>query len=136
MSSVAILIKLSVVTIGNNKIIPTISPFGISDKTLMNQNICFMYIYILNIIPLSTIYISLPLSCYAVTFPFITLYLIIFFYISVSLPLFVKNAKVLYICGIYTVIPKWDRKSLCTLIMMAKVLSQFSCKIWQVERAN
>ena len=40
MSSVTVLIRLSVVTNGNNNLMPTISPFAISDKTLISQKIC------------------------------------------------------------------------------------------------
>ena len=64
MSSVKVLIMLSVVTNGNNNLMPTISPFGISDKTLISQIICtpkefeciykefYVDIYMMNAVPL------------------------------------------------------------------------------------
>ena len=59
MSSVKVLIVLSVVTNGNNNLMPTISPFGISDKTLIRQIVCtpkefYVHIYMMNGVPLFT----------------------------------------------------------------------------------
>ena len=59
-----VLIMLSVVTNGNTNLMPTISPFGISDKTLISQVICtpkefeciykefYVHIYMMNVVPL------------------------------------------------------------------------------------
>ena len=86
--------RLIVVTNGNKNLMPTISPFGISDKTLIIQNICtskefelykdfYVHIYIINAELLFFINKSLPLSYYVVSFLLFTI-LYLFCYIHIS----------------------------------------------------
>ena len=116
MSSVKVFILLSVVTNGNTNLMPTISPFGISDKTLISHTICtskeFMHILRILCTYIHDKCCAFICSCinlfFLVKLPilrisqFLPLYLITnisppLFNRPISLPLFVNNAKGLYI---------------------------------------
>ena len=165
MSSVLVLIRLSVVTNGNNNLMPTISPFGISDKTLISQNICaskefeciykdfYVHIHIMNVeisykqvFPLfllcwniPAIYISVPLFVINIisyiSFLLLSEFLPLYLITNISPPFCHQCQRTMYKYNNYKVTPKWDRKSWCTFKIVEKVLSHESCKIWHVERA-
>ena len=119
---------------------PTISPFGISDKNTYETKFIWhaddwFWIYI------AFLYISPPYNVHVHTvftravylfLCMISLKTLIHPLISPFLTVMPKNKR------IYTYIetPKWEMNSECTWRISWRVLSQFSCKILQVERAT